>query len=143
MDNPSPWDLNARFNLDPQAYELGGAYAPVLSGYWLDFTSIARAYGWERLPALPSWRNYYAGTRFSEFVLTGGLDWYSAMLQLYPPEALVTPTPRLPPTATLTRTPRPTQTPGPSPTATLSPVPTTSPLPTDTATPIPSNTPLP
>ena len=139
----SPWDLNARYNLDPQSYELGGTYSPVLSGYWLDFTALARAYGWERLPALPTWRNYYAGARFSEFALTGGLDWYSAMLQLYPPEALVTPTPRLPPTATATLTPRPTLTAGPSPTITLTPVSTTTPLPTDTLTPIPSNTPLP
>ena len=139
----APWDINARYNLDPQAYERGGQFAPIPPGYWVDFTSLAHAYGWERLPALPNWRNYFAGARFTEFVLTGGLDWYNAMLELYPAEALVTPTPRLPPTATLTRTPRPTSTSGPSPTPTISPTATLTPTPTSTPTPIPSNTPLP
>lgn len=139
----APWDINARYNLDPQAYERGGQFAPIPPGYWVDFTSLARVYGWERLPALPNWRTYFAGARFTEFVLTGGLDWYNAMLELYPSEALVTPTPRLPPTATLTRTPRPTSTSGPSPTPTISPTATLTPLPTSTPTPVPSNTPLP
>ncbi len=98
----APWDLSMRYNLDPQAYDQGGAYAPVPKGYWVDFTALARAYGWERMPALPTWRAYYGGTRFTEFVLTGELDWYSAMLEIYPPEALVTPTPRMPPTLTPT-----------------------------------------
>lgn len=139
----APWDINARYNLDPQAYEQGGQFAPIPPGYWVDLTSLARVYGWERLPALPNWRTYFAGARFTEFVLTGGMDWHSAMLELYPPEALVTPTLRLPPTATRTRTPRPTTTSGPSPTPTLSPTATLTPLPTSTPTPIPSNTPLP
>jgi hypothetical protein len=151
----APWDLNARYNLDPQAYDRGGQYAPVPSGYWVDFTALARAYGWQRLPALPNWRTYFAGTRFTEFVMTGNLDWYKAMLELYPAEALITPTLRLPPTPTLTRTLRPTSTSGPSPTPTITPSPTISPTvtpsptitpsptPTYTPTPVPSNTPLP
>ncbi len=100
----------------------------------MDFTALARAYGWERLPALPNWRVYYGGTRFTEFVLTGDLDWYSAMLEIYPPEALVTPTPRLPPTLTPTRTPVPTLTRGPSPTPTITSTPTPTPVPTSTPT---------
>lgn len=109
IENP-PWDLNARYALDPKKYEAGGDYAPVPPGYWIDFTSLAEAYGWERLPALPNWRYYYPGARFTEFAQTDGLDWYSAMLQLYPAEALITPTAVLPPTATPTRTPIPTRT---------------------------------
>jgi hypothetical protein len=31
--------------------------------------------------ALPNWRTFYRGARFTEFVLTGGLDFYSAMLE--------------------------------------------------------------
>jgi TolB protein len=139
----APWELGSRYSLDPLAYEQGGAYAPIPTGYWLDFTALARAYGWERQPALPNWRAYYAGTRFTEFVMTSGLDWYTAMLELYPSEALITPTPRLPPTLTPSRTPRPTTTSGPSPTATLTATPTFTPRPTYTSTPLPSNTPLP
>lgn len=137
-----PWDLNARYALDPSKYEAGGDYAAVPSGYWIDFTALAQAYGWERLPALSNWRNYYSGARFTEFAQTGGLDWYSAMLQLYPAEALLTPTPVLPPTATPSRTPVPTKTPGPSPTASNTPLPTaTRTPPPPTWTPLPTSTP--
>jgi hypothetical protein len=137
-----PWDLNARYALDPKKYEAGGDYAAVPPGYWIDFTSLASAYGWSRLPALPNWRNYYSGARFTEFALTGGLDWYSAMLQLYPPAALLTPTAVLPPTATPSRTPVPTKTLGPSPTASSTPLPTSTWTPRlPTGTPLPTSTP--
>jgi TolB protein len=140
-----PWDLNARYELDPKTYEAGGQYAPVPPGYWVDFTALAAAYGWERLPALPNWRNYYAGARFTEFALTGGLDWYSAMLELYPAEALLTATPVLPPTGTPTRTPIPSSTPGPSrtprPTATASLTPRPTSTPTASFTPTITSTP--
>ncbi len=140
----TPWDLNARYNLDPGSYEAGGKYAPVPPSYWVDFTALAAAYGWQRLPALPNWRTYYAGARFTEFVLTGGLSWYQAMLELYPPEALITPTPVLPPTATPSRTPVPTSTVGPTRTPLITFTPVRSPTVTSTATPRPpTNTPLP
>ena len=136
-----PWDLSARYNLDPKVYEQGGTYSEVPPGYWVDVTSLASQYGWERVPALPNWRTFYRGARFTEFTLTGGLDWYSAMLELYPPDVLLTPTKVLPPTNTPTRTPLPTWTPLPTrtPRPTFTPSPTRSP--TNTST--PPNTPLP
>ena len=100
-----PWDFNARTS-DPVSYENGGRLSgSIPSGYWFDLTSLAVQYGWERLPALTDWRTYYAGARFNELAFTQGLDWYTAMLQLYPPEILVTPTVIIPPTRTPTRTP--------------------------------------
>jgi hypothetical protein len=138
----APWNLNARYELNPRTYEQGGEYAPVPAGYWVDVTALANAYGWERLPSLPNWRTYYGGARFTEFALTNGLDWYSAMQELYPPEALVTPTrvlaPTLTPTPTFTSTPtkRPTRTPYATRTATLSPTPA-PPTGTPTLTPTP------
>jgi len=134
-----PWDLRARYNLDPQVYEQGGTFSQVPPGYWVDVTSLAAQYGWERVPALPNWRTFFRGARFTEFVLTGGLDWYSAMLQLYPSDVLVTPTRLLPPTLTPTRTPTATSTP----TNTRTPRPTGTPTITRTppSTPTPSNTP--
>lgn len=138
-----PWDLSARYGLDPAAYEQGGTYAPVAPGYWIDFTALAAQYGWQRLPALPNWRTYYAGTRFTEFVNTGGLDWYAAMLEIYPPEVLVTPTRVLPPTATPTRTPLPTSTRAPTRTPRPTVTPSVTLTPSITPTPIPTNTPLP
>ena len=134
-----PWDLRARYNLDPQVYEQGGTYSEVPPGYWVDITSLAAQYGWERVPALPNWRTFYAGARFTEFALTDNLDWHTAMLQLYPPDVLLTPTRLLPPTLTPTRTPTATRTP----TSTRTPRPTGSPpnTATPTHTPTPPDTP--
>lgn len=139
-----PWDLAARNELDPKYYEQGGKYAPVPPGYWIDFTSLARQYGWERVPALPNWRTFYSGARFTEFAMTGGLDWYSAMLEIYPKDVLVTPTHILPPSPTPTktliptRTKVPTRTPRPTGSPTLSPTP--KPTRTNTAPPPPPAT---
>jgi len=142
----TPWDLGARYNLDPKIYEQGGKYSDVPPGYWVDVTTLARQYGWQRLPALPNWRTFFRGARFTEFALTDGLDFYSAMLQLYPPDILLTPTRLLPPTLTPTRTP--TSTPTPLPTRirisfTPSITRTPSKTPTPSITPSPSNTPTP
>jgi TolB protein len=131
-----PWDLSARYNLDPKIYEQGGKYSEVPAGYWVDVTALAIQYGWERVPALPNWRTFFRGARFTEFTLSGGLDWYSAMLELYPPDVLVTPTRVLPPTITPSRTPLPTWTPLPTrtPRPTRTPTPTRSPTITLTPT---------
>jgi TolB protein len=133
-----PWDFNARYSGDTIAYEQGGAQLEsILPGYWIDFTRIAASYGWERLPALTNWRAAYSSARFNEFVFPGGLDWRSAMLELYPPEALVTPSPVIPPTRTLTPTPRWYRTPTPSLTPTPRPTFTPS-FPTATSSPTPT-----
>lgn len=140
-----PWDLSARYNLDPKVYEQGGKFSDVPAGYWVDVTSLAIQYGWERVPALPNWRTYYRGARFTEFALTDGETWYAAMLELYPPEVLVTPTRLLPPTITPTRTPLPTWTPLPTrtPRATSTPSRTPTPRPTFTSTSTQPPTPTP
>jgi TolB protein len=142
----TPWDLSARYNLDPKAYEQGGNYTEIPPGYWIDVTSLARQYGWQRMPALPDWRTFYRGARFTEFALTAGLDFYSAMLQLYPPDILVTPTRLLAPTLTPTRTATPTRTPTSTrtPRNTLTPSATRTPsiTPTSSMTPTPSETPV-
>ncbi|NMC79733.1 MAG: hypothetical protein GYA59_10270, partial [Chloroflexi bacterium] len=75
----SPWDINARYAGNPQAYENGGQLGQPPSGYWVNFTAIARRYGWERLPSLTDWRSFYPSIRFNQFVLRQGVDWYTAM----------------------------------------------------------------
>lgn len=136
MGMPMPdmvWDLNARYASDPKSYENGGKLAQAPEGYWIDFTELASRYGWERLPSLTNWRSFYPSIRFNLLVMSGGLDWYSAMAQIYPPEALVTATPQ--PTATREPTgtresasaqnqPRPTITPIPTRRPTWTPFPT-------------------
>lgn len=138
----SPWNLNARYDLDPRTYEQGGEYAPVPAGYWVDITSLSQAYGWERLPSLPTWRTYYKGARFTTFANTGGLTWYQAMRELYPAEALITPTKVLAPTFTPTNTPTPTGTPRPTRTPRMTFTPSLTPTITDTPLP-PTATPTP
>ncbi len=124
----TPWDFSTRYDGNPAAFEQGGSLMSAIpQGYWLDFTSLALQYGWERLPALSNWRTYFNGARFNEFAMRQGLTWQEAMLELYPPEALITPTAVIPPTRTPTRTPwgykppTPTHTPTPQPTFTHSP----------------------
>jgi TolB protein len=147
-----PWDFNARFGGNTSAYEQGGAlFKAIPPGYWVNFTTEAAIFGWERVPSLSTWRASYPESLVNEFILANGLDWRSAMLELYPPEALVTPTILVPltrtptptfrwyqsPTPTLTYTPRPTFTPvSPTPTTTKSPVPSLTP----TITPRPTRT---
>lgn len=100
------WDFNARYSGDPFAYEQGGRWQEEIpAGYWVDFTNLARAYGWERLSALPIWQSAYFAARFNEFIQTHDKTWQQAMLELYPPEALQTPTAVPPPTLTPTPTP--------------------------------------
>jgi len=107
-----PWDFSTRHTVDPHAYDQGGSLREnIPGGYYVDFTQLAADYGFDRLPALTDWRTFYPSARFNEFVRTDGLDWTSAMLELYPASAIVTPTPFQTPTPTPTRTPRPTATP--------------------------------
>jgi TolB protein len=86
-----PWDLNARFNGVEADYQTGGQVSETLpAGVWLDFTSLAADFGFERVPALANWRSYYQGALFNQFVFRQGLSWEEAMLQLYSPEEIVT-----------------------------------------------------
>jgi TolB protein len=136
-----PWDFNSRYTGDTTAYEQGGSVqASIPLGYWIDFTELARSYGWERLPALTTWRASYPAARFNEFALTGGLGWQTAMLELYPPETMITPSPVLPPVHTLTPTPRWYI--SPTPTSTSTPRPTFTPVQMTPTNPPVSPTPL-
>ncbi|MGB9641371.1 MAG: hypothetical protein ACPL4H_10700, partial [Anaerolineales bacterium] len=124
-----PFDLNARYSGNPIAYDQGGALlnaAP--AGYYVDLTELALQYGWERIPALMSWKTSLDNARFNQFVARDGLTWYAAMMELYPPEALYTATPLPPPTNTPIPTPFTTH----SPTQTLLSTPLVSPTPSST-----------
>ncbi|NMB89860.1 MAG: hypothetical protein GYA17_16000 [Chloroflexi bacterium] len=119
----TPWDINARYEGDPLGYEQGGRPGAVPSGYWVDFTEVAHRFGWERVPSLNTWRTFYPSIRFNQYILNDGLDWDSAMAEIYPPEALATAT--FQPTYTLTVSPTPEDprllTPSPTSAPTLTP----------------------
>jgi len=139
-----PWIFEARYTGTPEVYDAGGALKPQApSGYYVDFTELAEDHGFHRLPAMANWRTFYPGARFGEFAHTDGLSWTEAMLRLYPPEAIITPTPFRTPTTTPTLTRVPTATPWWW--RWLTPQPTRTPTATRTATPTspPSVTPTP
>lgn len=120
------WDFNARYTGDPQAYEQGGKPGQAPAGYWIDLTELAGRYGWTRIPSWINWRTFYPSIRYNQFVMTGGLDWNQAMAEIYPLEALHTPTSVPTVTLTATNTPKPTHNPAtstPTPTQTLIPTP--------------------
>ncbi|MEI6288989.1 MAG: DPP IV N-terminal domain-containing protein, partial [Chloroflexota bacterium] len=117
-----PWDLNNRYSLDPTAYDQGGSQGKAIpSGYWVDFTKMALDFGWQRLPAHDNWRTFFKGTNFNQFVKTDGLDWKSAMLEIYPVDIFITPTIVIPPTPTATATPKGYHYQTPTPTRTVTP----------------------
>jgi len=130
------WDLEARANGDPGAYEQGGAPGSVPAGYWIDFTDLAARFGWQRLPAAANWRTFFGAARFNQFVFSNGMDWETGMRLLYPPELVHMPT-QIP---TLTSLPTKTALPLNSLTATAQPTPWLPPVnlePRPTWTPMP------
>lgn len=82
------WDFNSRFTGEIAAYENGGKTTPAPDGFWVDFTELALRFGWERLPALHQWRNYFPAAQFNTFVFKQGLSWQEALLEIYSIEAV-------------------------------------------------------
>ena len=133
-----PWNFEARYLGTPEVYDSGGtpkSQSP--TGYYVDFTELAEDAGFHRLPAMANWRTFYPGARFNEFANSDGLSWLEAMLLIYPPEAIITPTPFRTPTTTPTLTRVPTATPWWW--RWLTPQPTRTPVATRTATPTSEN----
>jgi TolB protein len=94
------WNFDARSSGSPSDYDAGGAYsASIPGGYYLDFTELAEEFGWARVPSDANWRNYYPAIRYWEFRITDGLDWMSAMNEILPQSAFLTPTPSSTPTS--------------------------------------------
>ncbi|MBA4400064.1 MAG: hypothetical protein C0396_09410 [Anaerolinea sp.] len=86
------WNLDARSSGDPNTYEQGGATDAAPAGYWIDFTELAARFNWQRLPAYPNWRTYYAAARFNQFAYSVDRGWDQAMQRLYPVELVHRPT---------------------------------------------------
>lgn len=83
----TPWDLNAREEEGPSSVE-GGAYKHIPAGYYVDFTTIASDYGWERLPSLWRWRYFWPDIRWWEFQKTDDLTWWDCMLEIFEPDEI-------------------------------------------------------
>ena len=82
------WDLNAR-DQGGRAMVEGGALEPrIPSGYYVDLTTLASDYGWERVPALWRWRYFWADIRWWEFLKSDGLSWWECMLEVFEPKKI-------------------------------------------------------
>ncbi len=81
----APWDLNAR-SAGGEASVHGGKLKPIPQGYYVDFTTIAADYGWERRNALSNWRSSYFDIEWWHFQKTEGMSWYNCMLEIYTAE---------------------------------------------------------
>ncbi|MFN8596663.1 MAG: hypothetical protein U0559_10845 [Anaerolineae bacterium] len=73
----APWNLRS-------GTDSGGApMATIPPGYYVDFTTLAADYGWQRVRAIWGWRSYYPDVEWWHFQKTDGLSWWDAMKQVY------------------------------------------------------------
>lgn len=73
----APWDLQI-------GTATGGApMEEIPSGYYVDFTTLAADYGWERVQAIYRWRSFYPDVEWWHFQKIEGLPWWDAMKQVY------------------------------------------------------------
>ncbi len=84
------WQIDP--DLDPEGYEQGGRPKPIPGGYYVDFTEIAKRFGWERIAAYTTedyhWHQHTLRTEYWHYQYMEGLLWYEAMLEIYPEEML-------------------------------------------------------
>jgi TolB protein len=78
---------------EPEAYDAGGKRLPIPGGYYVDITTLARRYGWERIASYAidgdyHWNTDSNGTEYWHYERTDGLTWWDAMRQIYPVETL-------------------------------------------------------
>ncbi|HUM35766.1 MAG TPA: hypothetical protein PLQ85_02725, partial [Anaerolineae bacterium] len=83
-----PWDLSARSKGGLAAVQGGELKSEVPQGYYVDFTTLAADYGWERRNALAGWRTSWFDIEWWHFQKTAGLSWYQCMLELYDEDAI-------------------------------------------------------
>jgi len=80
------WDYSYRARAEI-APDQGGIEKPVLHGYYLDFTALAREYGWTRISSWNdedfSWTWHFKAFEYWHFQKANGLPWYASMQEVY------------------------------------------------------------
>jgi TolB protein len=84
----APWDFSGRSKGGLATAQGGELKAKIPEGYYVDFTTIAADYGWERRNALSNWRSSYYDVEWWHFQKTEGMSWYECMEELYTTEAI-------------------------------------------------------
>jgi len=82
------WNLNARQEDGRSMVEGGELEERIPSGYYVDFTTLANDYGWERVPSLWRWRYFWPDIRWWRFRKTDDLTWWECMLDVFDPDEI-------------------------------------------------------
>ncbi len=82
------WDLNARQQGGSAMVEGGAPKPRIPSGHYVDFTTLASDYGWERVPSLWRWRYFWPDIRWWRFRKTDDLTWWECMLEVFEPKKI-------------------------------------------------------
>lgn len=89
----SPWDHTYE-GREVRGKGQGGVPEPLRAGYYVDFTALARLYGWQRISAHDTgdfhWHRDFKAMEYWHFQKTGGSTWYQAMQQIWELEAVET-----------------------------------------------------
>jgi TolB protein len=82
----NPWDYSYRARAEI-APDQGGIEKPVPHGYYVDFTALAREYGWNRISSWNdedfSWTWHFKAFEYWHYQKTDNLTWYAAMQEVY------------------------------------------------------------
>jgi TolB protein len=80
------WDYSYRARAEI-APDQGGIERPMLHGYYIDFTALAREYGWTRISSWDdeeySWTWHFKAFEYWHYQKPDGLPWYAAMQEVY------------------------------------------------------------
>lgn len=80
------WDYSYRARAEI-APDQGGIEKPVLHGYYVDFTELAREYGWTRISSWNdeefSWTWHFKAFEYWHYQKSDDLPWYEAMQEVY------------------------------------------------------------
>jgi TolB protein len=80
-----PWQVI----IGADAGATGGRLKSIPSGYYVDLTTLAADYGWNRIPAIYRWRYFFPDVEYWHFQKDDGLSWWEAMEQVYTEDEIV------------------------------------------------------
>jgi len=75
----APWQMVTGSDASAE----GGQLKAIPSGYYVDLTTLAADYGWNRVQAIYRWRYFFPDAEYWHFQKDTGLTWWEAMNQVY------------------------------------------------------------
>ena len=75
----APWQMITGSDASAE----GGRLKSIPPGYYVDLTTLAADYGWNRVQAIYRWRYFFPDAEYWHFQKDTGLSWWEAMEQVY------------------------------------------------------------